>query len=162
MTRNAGTAVSAMPSGRDDGWRADAGASGVSHIVVVDDDPTMRRMVAGFLQDHSVPAVAASGRQDLFRCFAGGDPSLIILDLQLGQEDGLELLREIRGRSDVPVIVMTGHRRDEIDRVVGLELGADDYLTKPFSLRELLARIRAVLRRQELGRAAPVRDPERG
>jgi DNA-binding response OmpR family regulator len=122
----------------------------------------MRSMVAEFLQEHSVPTVAAAGRQDLFRCFAGGDPSLIILDLQLGQDDGLELLREIRGRSDVPVIVMTGHRRDEIDRVVGLELGADDYLTKPFSLRELLARIRAVLRRQELGRAGSARDPERG
>ena len=76
----------------------------------------------------------------------------MILDLRLGQEDGLDLLREIRSRSDVPVIITTGHRRDEIDRVVGLELGADDYITKPFGLRELLARIRAVLRRREAGR----------
>src|SRR6202008_3751089 len=69
-------------------------------------------------------------------------------------------LREIRSRSDIPVIITTGDRRDEIDRVVGLELGADDYITKPFSLRELLARIRAVLRRQEVARNAPQRDPE--
>src|SRR6202008_63585 len=71
-------------------------------------------------------------------------------------------LREIRSRSDIPVIITTGDRRDEIDRVVGLELGADDYVTKPFSLRELLARIRAVLRRHEVGRAAPPRGGERG
>ena len=87
---------------------------------------------------------------------------MVILDLRLGQEDGLVLLREIRSRSDVPIIVTTGDRRDEIDRVVALELGADGYVTKPFSLRELLARVRAVLRRQTLGQAARVRDPERG
>jgi DNA-binding response OmpR family regulator len=87
----------------------------------------------------------------------------VILDLRLGHEDGFDLLREIRSRSDVPIIITTGDRRDEIDRVVGLELGADDYVTKPFSLRELLARIRAVLRRQEAGRAALQRDdPDRG
>ena len=72
---------------------------------------------------------------------ADEEPSVVILDLRLGQEDGLDLLREIRSRSDVPVIITTGHRRDEIDRVVGLELGADDYITKPFGLRELLARV---------------------
>jgi DNA-binding response OmpR family regulator len=86
----------------------------------------------------------------------------VILDLRLGQEDGLDLLREIRSRSDVPIIITTGHRRDEIDRVVGLELGADDYITKPFGLRELLARIRAVLRRRDAGQAVAQRDPERG
>jgi two-component system, OmpR family, response regulator len=86
---------------------------------------------------------------------------LVILDLRLGQEDGLDLLREIRSNSDVPVIT-TGHRREEIDRVVGLELGADDYITKPFGLRELLARIRAVLRRREAGQAAVQRDQEKG
>ena len=88
--------------------------------------------------------------------------NLVILDLRLGQEDGLDLLREVRSSSDVPVIIITGHRRDDIDRVVGLELGADDYLTKPFNLRELLARVRAVLRRFDMGRAVPARDPERG
>jgi DNA-binding response OmpR family regulator len=87
---------------------------------------------------------------------------LVILDLRLGQEDGLDLLRKTRSRSDVPVIIVTGHRVDEIDRVVGLELGADDYITKPFGLRELLARVRAVLRRHEAGRAALERGAKRG
>jgi CheY-like chemotaxis protein len=98
----------------------------------------------------------------MVRQLNGNEVSLVILDLRLGQEDGLDLLREIRSSSDVPVIIITGHRRDDIDRVVGLELGADDYLTKPFNLRELLARVRAVLRRFDVGRAAPARDPERG
>src|SRR5207237_5762605 len=104
----------------------------------------------------------ASGRQEMVRQLGSTEVNLIILDLHLGQEDGLDLLRDIRSKSDVPVIIITGHRRDDIDRVVGLELGADDYLTKPFNLRELLARVRAVLRRSDNGRAAPARDPERG
>jgi two-component system, OmpR family, response regulator len=89
-------------------------------------------------------------------------PSMIILDLRLRQDDGLDLLREIRSHSDVPIIITTGHRLDEIHRIVGLELGADDYIVKPFSLRELIARIRAVLRRQEIGRVARLSDPEGG
>jgi len=84
------------------------------------------------------------------------EPNLVILDLRLGQQDGLDLLREIRSRSDVPVIITTG------DRVVGLELGADDYVIKPFGLRELLARIRAVLRGREAGQAAVQRDQDKG
>jgi DNA-binding response OmpR family regulator len=98
----------------------------------------------------------------MVRQLAENEVNLVILDLRLGLEDGLDLLREIRSSSDVPVIVATGHRRDEIDRVVGLELGADDYVTKPFNLRELLARVRAVLRRLDREPAAPARDPERG
>jgi two-component system OmpR family response regulator len=124
------------------------------NVLVVDDDATMQTMVANYLEENEMRAAAASDRQELARHLAAGEPSLIILDLRLGQDDGLDLLREIRSRSDVPVIITTGHRRDEIDRVVGLELGADDYITKPFSLRELLARIRAVLRRRETGGAA--------
>jgi DNA-binding response OmpR family regulator len=129
--------------------------------VFVDDDPIMNHMVSAYLDQHNIATSSAYGRQDLVRLFAANEPNLVILDLRLGQEDGLDLLREIRSRSDVPVIIITGDRRDEIDRVVGLELGADDYVTKPFSLRELLARIRAVLRRQDVARAAPQRDPER-
>jgi DNA-binding response OmpR family regulator len=72
---------------------------------------------------------------------------LVVLDLKLGEENGLQLVNELRTRSSVPIIVITGHWRDDVDRIVGLELGADDYLTKPFNLRELLARVRAVLRR---------------
>jgi two-component system OmpR family response regulator len=133
-----------------------------ARILLVDDDATMQLMVANYLAEHNMHVVSASQRQDVARHFASGEPGLVILDLRLGQEDGLDLLREIRSRSDVPVIITTGHRRDEIDRVVGLELGADDYVTKPFGLRELLARIRAVLRRREAGHAASQRDSERG
>ena len=131
-------------------------------IFIVEDDPIMKQMVGDYLEQHNMRVASASGRQEMVQHFAAGEPDLIILDLRLGQEEGFDLLREIRSRSDVPVIITTGDRRDEIDRVVGLELGADDYITKPFSLRELLARIRAVLRRQEAGRAATQRDPERG
>src|SRR6202048_1863831 len=132
------------------------------HIVVVDDDPSLRQMVIKFLENNNIPTKAASSRTEFSRLFAGPPPSLIILDLRLGQDDGLDLLREIRSHSDVPVIIMTGHSPDEIDRIVGLELGADDYIIKPFSLRELLARVRAVLRRQEMGRVVRARDPEGG
>src|SRR3981081_423671 len=132
------------------------------HIIVVDDDPSLRQMVIKYLEDHDLPTKCASNRTELNRHFQGALPSLIILDLRLGQDDGLDLLREIRSHSDIPVIITTGHRPDEIDRIVGLELGADDYIVKPFSLRELLARVRAVLRRQEMGRVARAHDPERG
>jgi two-component system OmpR family response regulator len=134
----------------------------VGHIVVVDDDPSLLHMVIKYLEDHNVPTKAASNKAELNRHLQTSLPSLIILDLRLGQDDGLDLLREIRAHSDIPVIITTGHRPDEIDRIVGLELGADDYIVKPFSLRELLARVRAVLRRQEMGRVARARDPQRG
>jgi DNA-binding response OmpR family regulator len=118
-------------------------------------------MLASYFEEHDMPASAAAGRNELARQLQE-EPSLVILDLRLGQDDGLDLLREIRSNSDVPVIITTGHRLDEIDRVVGLELGADDYVTKPFGLRELLARVRAVLRRHELGRLARSRETQRG
>ena len=134
----------------------------MSHIVVADDDQAVRQMLADYLADQNIPARSASNRAELHRQLKDMQPSMILLDLELGQEDGLDVLREIRSRSDVPIIIMTGHRSDEIDRVVGLELGADDYIIKPFGLRELLARVRAVLRRQEMGRAARTRGSEGG
>src|SRR5215468_10829468 len=130
--------------------------------LVVEDDSTMRHLVTNYLEDHDIRAVSASRREEVAGLLARSQADLIVLDLRLGQEDGFDLLREIRTHSDIPVIIITGHRRDEIDRVVGLELGADDYITKPFGLRELLARIRAVLRRREVGQAAIQRDMERG
>jgi len=142
---------------RDQFMFADSG-----HIVVVDDDPSLRQMVMRYLEDNNVPTKSASNRAELCRHLARSLPSLIILDLRLGQHVGLELLREIRSHSDVPVIITAGHCPDEIDRIVGLELGADDCIVKPFSLRELLARVRAVLRRQEMGRVARSHDPQRG
>lgn len=134
----------------------------VSHIIVVDDDAALRQMVIEYLEQHSVPSRAASSRAELHLHLERTQPSLIILDLRLGQDVGLNMLREIRAHSDVPVIITTGHRLDETDRIVGLESGADDYIIKPFSLRELLARVRAVLRRQDMGRAARAHEPERG
>jgi two-component system, OmpR family, response regulator len=129
-------------------------------ILVVDDDPAIRGMLTNYFREHGMPAIAAAGREQLSRHLSAGEPSLIILDLLLGQEDGLDLLREIRSSSDVPVIIITGQRLDEIDRVVGLELGADDYIAKPFNLREMLARVRAVLRRDEWGRLMRAREPQ--
>src|SRR5258705_13597155 len=105
------------------------------NILVVDDDAATRRMVTSFFEEHAVSASSAAGRQELIRHLAEGDPSLIILDLRLGREDGVDLLREIRSNSDVPAIITTGHRLEGIDRVVSLEIGADDYVTKPFGLR---------------------------
>jgi two-component system OmpR family response regulator len=131
-----------------------------ARILVVDDDPKLRETVFGYLEENNIHAVSAAGRQEMTRHVTDSEPSLVILDLRLGKEDGLDLLREIRSHSDVPVIITTGHRYGEIDRVVGLELGADDYLTEPFGLRELLARIQAVLRRR--GSAPPAeRQPFR-
>jgi two-component system, OmpR family, response regulator len=136
-----------------------AGATESAHILVIDDDVSMRAMISNYLtaRNFEVSSVesGAAARQVMERTGV----NLVLLDLRLQSEDGLDLLREIRARSDLPVIIMTGHRRDEIDRVVGLELGADDYLTKPLHLRELAARIRAVLRRtrrvrQQAGGAA--------
>jgi len=131
-------------------------------VLVVEDDPALQRMILNYFAENNIRTLAASRRQDMVRQLGSTEVNLVILDLRLGQEDGLDLLREVRASSDVPVIIITGHRRDDIDRIVGLELGADDYLTKPFNLRELLARVRAVLRRIDIGRATPVRDSERG
>jgi DNA-binding response OmpR family regulator len=128
----------------------------------VEDDPALQRMILNYFVENNIGTLLASNRQEMVERLDDSEVSLVILDLRLGSEDGLDLLREVRSNSDVPVIIVTGHRRDDIDRVVGLELGADDYLTKPFNLRELLARVRAILRRFDTGRVAPARDPERG
>ena len=131
-------------------------------VLVVEDDPALQRMILNYFAENNIRTHVANNRQEMVDRLAKTEVNLVILDLRLGSEDGLDLLREIRLSSEVPVIIITGHRRDDIDRVVGLELGADDYLTKPFNLRELLARVRAVLRRFDVSRTAPARDPERG
>jgi two-component system, OmpR family, response regulator len=134
----------------------------VGHILVVDDDAMVRQTITNFLIEQNVPANSVSCRQDMNSHLQKAYPSLILLDLRLGQEDGLDVLKDIRSHSNIPIIIMTGHSREEVDRVVGLELGADDYLAKPFSLRELLARVRAILRRHEIGHATRTREPEVG
>jgi two-component system OmpR family response regulator len=129
-------------------------------ILVIDDDPGMSRTIVRYFADQNINAIAAPGRQAANRLLAQSEPSLVILDMNRGHENGLDLLREIRSRSDVPLILTAAHGKDEADRVIGLELGADDYLVMPFGLRELLARARAVLRRQQFGRL--VQQRERG
>lgn len=129
-----------------------------ARILVVDDDPAMQRMIAGYLTEHGFRVTAVGSREGVLHAFAVREPDLVVLDLQLGEDDGLEILRELRVKSVVPVILITGNRREEFDRVLGLELGADDYLTKPFGLRELLARVRATLRRRSMDRLSPARQ----
>ncbi len=135
------------------------------NIMVADHDPGMRRTVSDYLGQNNMRVAGASGKQDMSRLLAAQQFSMVVLDLQLGQEDGLDLLRELRAHSDMPVITLAGQQHDEIDRIVSLELGADDCLVKPFSLRELLARIKVVLRRVEAaageGARELARDPGR-
>src|SRR3984885_9233178 len=131
-------------------------------VLVVDDDPTLQTMIFDYFVDNNIQTLLASGRNEMLRQLSAQEVNVVILGLRLGLDGGLDVLRELRSSSDVPVIVITGHRRDEIDRVVGLELGADDYVTKPFNLRELLARVRAIIRRLDRTRASPSRDLERG
>jgi len=124
-------------------------------ILVVDDEPAVTNLLAYNLRKASYDVLtAANGRQALEQA-RQSQPDLILLDLMLPEIDGLDVCRELRKTSDVPIIMITA-RSEEIDRVVGLELGADDYVPKPFSVRELLARIKAVLRRAAQPAPQPV------
>jgi DNA-binding response OmpR family regulator len=126
---------------------------GATRILLIEDDAGMHRIVSDHFADHDVDVTPAINRTEAEKRLSEDDFDLVVLDLRLGSENGLDLLRDLRAKSDLPVIITTGHRRDEIDRVIGLELGADDYLVKPYGLRELLARVRVILRRAEV---APV------
>jgi two-component system OmpR family response regulator len=125
------------------------------HILAVDDDPTIRELISDYLGHHGFRVSTAADGRDMVRIIAEDTVDLVVLDLKLAEENGLQLVSELRAQSSLPIIIVTGHRRDEVDRIVGLELGADDYLTKPFNLRELLARVRAVLRRTEADDVVP-------
>jgi DNA-binding response OmpR family regulator len=115
-------------------------------ILVVDDEPIVRDVIVRYLTRDGFTTLEAADGEDARRLIETGNPSLVVLDLMLPGVDGLELCRWIRSRSDLPVIMLTA-RGEETDRIVGLELGADDYVTKPFSPRELSARVKTVLRR---------------
>jgi two-component system OmpR family response regulator len=116
------------------------------HVLVVDDDPQIRSLLLDYLTTNELRVTAASTGSEMLRILSDSAVDLVVLDLRLAGEDGMSLARRLRSESAIPVIILSGVR-DEADRVMGLELGADDYLTKPFSPRELLARIRTVLRR---------------
>ncbi len=116
------------------------------HILVVDDDREIRSLLGEYLQKQGYRVTAVADGKGLRAAMANSHPDLVILDLMLPGEDGLSLCRELRAKSELPVIMLTA-RGDQTDRIVGLEIGADDYVAKPFSPRELLARIKSVLRR---------------
>jgi DNA-binding response OmpR family regulator len=129
------------------------------HILVVDDDPQIRTLLTEYLNENGVRVSSAPNGQEMSQILADEAIDLVILDLRLANEDGMAIARSLRERLAIPVVMLTGVR-DEADRVMGLELGADDYVTKPFSPRELLARIRTVLRRTRNSPADQVRQRE--
>src|SRR5882724_3697162 len=119
----------------------------LAHVLAIDDDPILREAIADYLGQHEFRVTTAADGREMQAVLADEVVDLIVLDLKLQAEDGLTLARRLREESAIPIVMLTG-RREEADRVMGLDLGADDYLTKPFSPRELRARIGAVLRRR--------------
>jgi two-component system, OmpR family, response regulator len=116
------------------------------HVLALDDDPAIRQLVAEYLSQNELRVTTVASGKELAAIMASETIDLVILDVRLQGEDGMQIARKLREESAIPILMLTG-RAEEPDRVMGLELGADDYLTKPFSPRELLARIRALLRR---------------
>jgi DNA-binding response OmpR family regulator len=120
----------------------------VKTVLIVDDAPEILRLVRDYLERAGFEVTTAANGADALRAFSRHRPDLVVLDLTLPETDGLDVARAMRRSGDVPIIMLTA-RTDEADRVAGLELGADDYVTKPFSARELVARVRAVMRRAQ-------------
>src|SRR5271154_5522200 len=124
------------------------------HIIIVDDEAPAREMVGEYLKMHGFAVTLCDGGKALRAAIAASEPDLVVLDLNMPEEDGLSIIRDLKSRTNVPVIMLTA-TASPIDRVVGRELGADDYIAKPCELRELMARIRSVLRRSGPAKAAP-------
>ena len=118
----------------------------MKHILVVDDDNAIRGLLTDYLSKYALRVTAVANSHEVARVFATDSVDLLIVDLNLGHEDGMEIVRNLATKTDVPIIIISGHRLEEADKVIGLELGAIDYITKPFGMREFLARIRAGLR----------------
>ena len=129
-----------------------------SEILVVDDDPRLREVVRYALSREGFEVAEARDGAEALRQVAALDPALVVLDVLMPEMDGIEVCRTLRRTSEVPIVFLSS-RGEELDRVLGLELGGDDYLTKPFSTRELVSRVKAVLRRS---RPAPVEPVEGG
>jgi two-component system phosphate regulon response regulator OmpR len=130
-------------------------------ILVVDDDDKLRALLIRYLGEEGFDVAGVADGESMDRFLAHNPVDLLVLDLMLPGEDGLSIARRLRSTQDMPIIILSA-RGDEVDRIVGLEVGADDYLPKPFNPRELLARIRAVMRRSEprRGNATPRPDPD--
>jgi two-component system, OmpR family, response regulator len=124
------------------------------HILVVGDDEIIRQFVADSSNNHELRLKGVPTSAAMYDALRESVVDLIVLDLELPGEDGLSIARQVRAQSSIPIIILTGHS-DEVDRIVGLELGADDSLTKPFNPRELVARIRAILRRVQVHATEP-------
>jgi len=130
------------------------------HILIVDDHREIRELLAKFLTRNGLRVSVANGGAEMRQQLRAGAPDLIVLDIMMPGEDGLTLCRQVRQDSDIPIVLLTAVS-EETDKIVGLELGADDYVTKPFNPRELLARIRAILRRASSGRPAAASNDKR-
>ncbi|MBV8079331.1 MAG: response regulator transcription factor [Actinobacteria bacterium] len=128
-----------------------------STILLVDDEEAVRKVLTFPLERDGYTVVQAGDGEEALRRFDDGHIDLVVLDIMLPRVDGLEVCRRLRASSQVPIIMLTA-RDDELDKVVGLELGADDYITKPFSIREFRSRVRALLRRARTARAAADAD----
>ena len=128
------------------------------HVLVVDDDPGIRQLATAYFGENDLRVTSVATGAQMQDVLAHAAIDVVLLDVRLEGEDGLQLARKLREESNVPIIIVTS-KQDEADRVMGLELGADDYVTKPFSLRELLARVRAMVRRGRiLSEAMPTRN----
>ena len=130
------------------------------HILVIDDDPAIRELIHEYLCNNDMRVSVGGSGREMFEAIEREAIDLVLLDLRLPGEDGMQMARALRERATIPIVLLTG-RSEEADRVMGLELGADDYVTKPFSPRELLARVRAVLRRYQVQTTLPERDNTR-
>ena len=130
------------------------------HVMVVDDDPEIRAVLTEYLANNQMRVTALASGREMLEAFETEAIDLVLLDVRMPGENGMMLTQALRERASVPIVLLTGNA-EEADRVMGLELGADDYVTKPFSPRELLARIRAVLRRYQAPSDAPARDDKR-
>jgi two-component system torCAD operon response regulator TorR len=130
------------------------------HMLVVEDDPVSRQTLAAYLRKEGHRVSEAANGDDMHRLFARGDVDVVLLDINLPREDGLSLLRELRRQSEVGVIMVTA-RQDAVDRIVALELGADDYVTKPYNMRELLPRAKNLARRVAAARLHTPDEPNK-
>ena len=129
------------------------------HVLVVDDEARIRKMLADYLEEQNIRVSAAANGAEMWAYLERGPVDVVLLDLVLPGEDGISLAGQLRRRYDLGIIMLTG-RADVVDRVVGLEMGADDYLTKPFHLREVLARIKSVLRRTRTSASGAAKESE--
>ncbi|WP_289851755.1 response regulator [Sinorhizobium meliloti] len=122
----------------------------MKHVLVIDDDVAMRHLIVEYLTTHAFKVTAVSESGQLHRVLSCEPVDLVVLDLNLGREDGLDIVRDLTRKSDIPIIIISGDRLEEAEKVVALELGATDFVPKPFGMREFLARIRVALRQRPI------------